>query len=80
GDIEVDETQPKKVVLVGPTGSGKTTTLAKLAAEFALHRGKRVALVSLDTYRLGAVDQLRIYGDIMQVPVEMACDRSDFRR
>jgi flagellar biosynthesis protein FlhF len=56
--------------LVGPTGVGKTTTVAKIAAECTLKRGAQsVALVTTDTYRIGAVDQLRIYGRILNAPV-----------
>ena len=56
--------------LVGPTGVGKTTTVAKVAAECTLKRGAQsVALVTTDTYRIGAVDQLRIYGRILNAPV-----------
>ena len=72
GEIKLDESRTKKVVFVGPTGAGKTTTIAKLATDFALRKRKKVAMVSLDTYRIGAVDQLRIYGEIMGVPVETA--------
>ena len=68
------------VAFVGPTGVGKTTTIAKIAAEYALRRGKKVALVSLDTYRLGAIDQLRIYGEIMEVSFEVAGGKEDLRR
>lgn len=57
--------------LVGPTGVGKTTTVAKLAAHFALKAGKRVSLITTDTYRVGAVEQLRVYGEIMGLPVEV---------
>lgn len=60
------------IALVGPTGVGKTTTLAKLAAKFALEQGKKVALVTADTYRIGAVEQLRIYARIMGIPLEVA--------
>jgi len=60
------------IALVGPTGVGKTTTLAKLAAKFALEEGKKVALVTADTFRIGAVEQLRTYARIMGVPVETA--------
>ena len=72
GEIDLNGYGPKIVAFVGPTGVGKTTTVAKIAAEYALRRGKKVAMVSLDTYRLGAIDQLRIYGEIMEVPVEVA--------
>jgi flagellar biosynthesis protein FlhF len=54
---------------VGPTGVGKTTTIAKLAAQYALQEQKKVALITIDTFRIGAVEQLRIYGDIIGVPV-----------
>jgi flagellar biosynthesis protein FlhF len=63
----------KAVVLVGPTGVGKTTTVAKLAAS-AIKGGKRVAIVSLDSYRIGAIEQVRIYAKIMGVPLEVVPD------
>lgn len=59
------------IALVGPTGVGKTTTLAKLAARFTLEHGKKVALVTADTYRIGAVEQLRTYARIMGIPLEI---------
>ena len=76
GGINLKREGPKIVAFVGPTGVGKTTTIAKIAADYAIRKNKKVALVSLDTYRLGAVNQLEIYGDIMQLPVEMA-ERSE---
>lgn len=64
--------------LVGPTGVGKTTTVAKIAAECTLRLGAhRVALVTTDTYRIGAVDQLRIYGKILGAPVFAIKNDSD---
>ncbi len=63
---------------VGPTGVGKTTTLAKLAAHTRLKRGLRVGLISLDTYRIGAVDQLRTYANILGVPLMVAQSREEF--
>ncbi|NPA25652.1 MAG: flagellar biosynthesis protein FlhF [Deltaproteobacteria bacterium] len=62
------------VTLVGPTGVGKTTTLAKLAAYF-MGRAERVALVSVDTFRLGAVEQIREYGRRLEIPVEIVENR-----
>ncbi len=62
----------KVIALVGPTGVGKTTTLAKLAARFSIEQNKRVALVTADTFRIGAVEQLRTYARIMGVPLEIA--------
>ncbi|MBK8014086.1 MAG: hypothetical protein IPK13_22405 [Deltaproteobacteria bacterium] len=58
--------------LVGPTGAGKTTTIAKLAARAALMEGERVALVSLDAYRVGGEQQIRIFADLIGIPVVMA--------
>lgn len=56
---------------VGPTGVGKTTTLAKLAAHAALFHNKKTAVITADTYRIGAVDQLRTYADILNVPLDV---------
>jgi flagellar biosynthesis protein FlhF len=62
---------PRVVALIGPTGVGKTTTIAKLAASFKLHQNKRVGLITIDTYRIGAVDQLRMYARIIDVPLQV---------
>ncbi len=60
------------VALVGPTGVGKTTTVAKLAARFALRHGyQEVALITTDSYRIAAYEQLRTYGRILGVPVRV---------
>jgi flagellar biosynthesis protein FlhF len=67
--------------LVGPTGVGKTTTIAKLAARFALGHGpEEIGLVTADTYRVGAAEQLRTYGRIMGVPVRVARDPGELGR
>jgi flagellar biosynthesis protein FlhF len=79
GEIKLDGKKTKKVVFVGPTGAGKTTTIAKLAADFAFRQKKKVAMATLDTYRMGALDQLRIYGDIMRIPVETAHNRDELQ-
>ena len=66
--------------LVGPTGVGKTTTVAKLAARYALRHGREnVALVSTDNYRVGAQDQLLTYARILDVPVYTATNRHELR-
>jgi len=66
------------IALVGPTGVGKTTTVAKLAARFALRHGRRhVALVTTDSYRIGAHEQLRTYGRILGIPVQTAGNRDE---
>ena len=56
------------VMLVGPTGTGKTTTIAKLAAHAALVEGRRVRLITLDTFRIGGVDQIRTFAELIGVP------------
>ncbi len=68
------------LALVGPTGVGKTTTVAKIAARALLESKKRVALLTVDTYRIGACDQLARYGEIMGVPVLVARDRAELLR
>ncbi|MGA7979532.1 MAG: flagellar biosynthesis protein FlhF [Chromatiaceae bacterium] len=66
------------MALIGPTGVGKTTTVAKLAARFALRYGRRhVALITTDTYRIGAQEQLLTFGEILGIPVESASSRSE---
>ncbi len=65
------------IALVGPTGVGKTTTLAKIAARALLEARRRVALLTVDTYRIGACDQLARYGEIMGAPVLVARDRAE---
>jgi len=61
--------KPTVVALVGPTGVGKTTTVAKLAAVMKLRERRRVGLITMDTYRIGAVEQLRTYAQILDVPL-----------
>lgn len=69
------------VALVGPTGVGKTTTIAKLAARHALRHGARsVALVTTDSYRIGAYEQLRAYGRILDVPVRLVSNDEELSR
>jgi flagellar biosynthesis protein FlhF len=62
---------------VGPTGAGKTTTLVKLAGMLALEHKLRVGFVNMDTYRVGAMEHLRIYADIMNIPVHTAYSAAD---
>ena len=68
------------VSLIGPTGVGKTTTVAKLAARFALKHGRRgITLITTDNYRIGAHEQLRTYGRILGVPVHVATDAVELK-
>jgi len=61
----------RRIVLVGPTGVGKTTTLAKIAAACLSAGLPSIALITIDTYRIAAVEQLKVYGEIMRLPVEV---------
>lgn len=70
----------KIIALVGPTGVGKTTTLAKLAAEVALVRHRAVGIITLDGYRIGAVAQIQQYADLIGVPLQVARDAGSFAR
>lgn len=70
-------TGPQIVAFVGPTGVGKTTTLAKLAARYALQEGRKVALVTCDTFRIGGVEQIRVYARILNVPLEVVTSPQD---
>lgn len=65
------------VVLVGPTGVGKTTTIAKIAGRLALLEKKKVGLITIDTYRIGAVEQLKTYADIMNLPFRVVLTIKD---
>ncbi|QGP92857.1 Flagellar biosynthesis protein FlhF [Neomoorella glycerini] len=64
---------------IGPTGVGKTTTLAKIAARYSLYQEQKVGLITLDTYRIGAVDQLKTYAEIMGLPLEVAMTPRELR-
>lgn len=66
--MEEDEKIPKVVFFVGPTGVGKTTTIAKIASSFRVEHKKKVALLTADTYRIAAAEQLRTYANILEVP------------
>lgn len=69
----------KFVNVVGPTGVGKTTTLAKIAAECVLKHQKNVAFITTDTYRIAAIDQLKTYAKILNVPIEVCYNMDDFK-
>jgi len=76
---EVDE-QTKVISLVGPTGVGKTTTAAKLASKFVLEQNKTVAFITTDTYRIAAIDQLKTYAKILNIPVKVAYTQDEFKK
>lgn len=78
--IKVTPGRRKVVALVGPTGVGKTTTIAKLAANFRLRDGIRMGLVTVDTYRVAAVEQLRTYAEIIDLPMKVVTSPQEMRR
>lgn len=69
----------KIIFLVGPTGSGKTTTIAKLAAKYFLHMGRMVSLYTTDNYRIAAIEQLKRYADTMEIPFQAVKDLKKFK-
>ncbi|MFT9597138.1 flagellar biosynthesis protein FlhF [Mesobacillus sp.] len=69
----------KFVNVIGPTGVGKTTTLAKVAAECVLKHEKKVAFITTDTYRIAAIEQLKTYAKILDVPIEVCYNLDDFK-
>jgi flagellar biosynthesis protein FlhF len=79
GPLQVRPAQTRIVAFVGPTGVGKTTTVAKLAAHYRLREQRRVGLLTVDTYRLAAVEQLRTYADILEVPLEVVSTPREVR-
>lgn len=79
GPIRVTPGKRRLVALVGPTGVGKTTTIAKLAAHYRLKEKRRVGLITVDTYRIAAVEQLRTYADIIDLPMQVVSSPRDMR-
>lgn len=79
GPITTEPDKCRVVALVGPTGVGKTTTIAKLAANYRLREKRRVGLITVDTYRVAAVEQLRTYADIIDLPMEVVATPREMR-
>ncbi|SDB11090.1 flagellar biosynthesis protein FlhF [Pseudobutyrivibrio sp. YE44] len=69
--IQTGEKKPKVVFFIGPTGVGKTTTIAKIASKFKVEEGKKVGLITADTYRMAAANQLQTYANILGVPLNV---------
>ena len=76
--ITLSEKKPKIIFVIGPTGVGKTTTIAKIASKFKIEQKKNVAFITTDTYRIAATDQLSVYADILSAPVSIVYDVEDF--
>jgi flagellar biosynthesis protein FlhF len=79
GPIQITPGRCRLAALVGPTGVGKTTTIAKLAANFRLKEKRRVGLITVDTYRIAAVEQLRTYADIIDLPMHVVSTPREMR-
>jgi flagellar biosynthesis protein FlhF len=77
--IRKKQVGPHIVALIGPTGVGKTTTLAKLAANLQLREKRRVGLITIDTYRIAAIDQLRKYAELIGSPIKAVNTPEDLR-
>ena len=73
------EKKQRRMAFIGPTGVGKTTTLAKIAANYLATNSKSIALITIDTYRIAAVEQLKVYGEIMHLPVEVVLNPQQLR-
>ncbi len=78
--FKIAELKEQIVILMGPTGVGKTTTIAKLAAIEKLKHKKKVSIITTDTYRIGAVDQLLTYSKIMEIPMQVCISKNDLQK
>ncbi len=73
------ESRPRLIALVGPTGVGKTTSIAKIAIPLKVRHAKRVGIITLDSYRIGALDQIRRYGELVDIEVHSPPEGGDLR-
>ena len=80
GSLRMKKSGPRIMAIVGPTGVGKTTTIAKLAAMHALNRGASVAMITTDNFRVGAIEQLKTYAKIMDIPLEVAATSQELAK
>lgn len=72
--------EKKYINVLGPTGVGKTTTIAKMAAHAVLKKKKKIGFITTDTYRIAAIEQLKTYANLLQAPVEIVYDKEDYER
>jgi len=77
GPLKVKKNEPLVVAFVGPTGSGKTTTLAKLAAHCRFNKSRKISIIAADTYRIAAIEQIRTFADIVGVDLQVVFSPED---
>lgn len=77
--FDKDDKKPKAIFFVGPTGVGKTTTIAKLSSKLLLEEKKKIAIITSDTYRIAAVEQIKTYANILSIPVEVIYEVKDLK-
>ena len=78
--IELKGKKPKFVFFIGPTGVGKTTTIAKIASKFKMNEKAKVAFITADTYRIAAVEQLRTYANILSIPLKVIYSEEELKQ
>ncbi|HPU62782.1 MAG TPA: flagellar biosynthesis protein FlhF [Mobilitalea sp.] len=78
-EITPAQNTPKYIFFIGPTGVGKTTTIAKIASRFKLDEKEKIAFITADTYRIAAVEQLRTYANILGVPLKVVYNEEDIK-
>ena len=78
--IDISQDKCKYIFFIGPTGVGKTTTIAKIASKLKLEKKMNIALLTADTYRIAAVEQLHSYANILQVPLTVAYNEADIAK
>lgn len=78
--IDLSSKHPKFVFFIGPTGVGKTTTIAKIASLYKIEKNAKIAFLTADTYRIAAVDQLRTYANILGMPVDVIYTVEDMKK
>lgn len=77
---EKNDKKPKIIFFMGPTGVGKTTTIAKLSSKLMLDEKKNIAIFTADTYRIAAVEQIKTYANILSIPVEVVYEAKDLKK
>ena len=77
--IELNDAKPKVAFFIGPTGVGKTTTIAKIASRYKVDEGKKVAFLTADTYRIAATEQLRTYANILDMPLTIVYSTEEIK-